>query len=255
MSPNAGHVTWNESQTAGMIVERDVDCGIVYQRLRRRLMATVRALDSDALEITVPATPAWSVRDAVAHVVGIAHDLDAQRFDVTNPDEWTARQVRERRDATIEGLEVEWEHEAPRFEEGLRLMGYEVGSHFVGDLLHHAADIHHALGLERPDDEEAVAVGLDFYLDTFHQVLAAHGRGSLGVQATDPPRERWTLGEGSEVATLEATRYELFRALGGRRSHRQLRATAWTGDVDAIAGMLTSYPPPIHDLIETSSIS
>ena len=175
------------------------------------------------------------------------------RFDVTDPDEWTARQVRERRDATIDDLEVEWEHEAPRFEEGLRLMGYEVGSHFVGDLLHHAADIHHALGLERPDDEEAVAVSLDFYLDRCHQGLVAHDRGSLGVQATDPPRDRWTLGAGSEVATLEATRYELFRALGGGRSQHQLRAMTWT--VDAIAGRLTSYPPPIHDLIETSSIT
>jgi hypothetical protein len=100
-----------------------------------------------------------------------------------------------------------------------------------------------------------MAVSLDFYLDPCHQVLAAHDRGSLGVRATDPPRERWTLGAGSEVATLAATRYELFRALGGRRSQHQLRAMTWTGDVDAIAGMLTSYPPPIHDLIETSSIS
>ena len=238
-----------------MIVERDVDCGIVYQRLRRRLMATVRSLDSDVLAVTVPATPAWSVRDAVAHVIGIAHDLNAQRFDVIDPDEWTARQVRERRDATIDDLEVEWEHEAPRFEEGLRVMGYEVGSHFVGDLLQHAADIHHAVGLEPLDDDEALAVGLDFYLDSCHRALMAHDRGSLAVQATDPPRDRWTLGAGGEVATLEATRYELFRTLGGRRSERQIRAMTWTGDVDAVAGLLTSYAPPIDDLIETSSTS
>jgi hypothetical protein len=132
-------------------------------------------------------------------------------------------------------------------------MGYEVGSHFVGDLLHHAADIHHAVGLEPIDDDEALAVGLDFYLDRSHQDLVAHGRGSLGVQAQDPPRDRWTLGAGGEVATLAATRYELFRALGGRRSQRQLRAMAWTGDVDAVAAVLTSYAPPLHDLIETSS--
>ena len=74
----------------------------------------------------------------------------------------------------------------------------------------------------------------------------AHDRGSLGVQANDPPRERWRLGEGSEVA-------ELFRALGGRRSQRQLRAMTWSGDVDAVAGVLTSYSPPIHDLIERTS--
>ncbi|HEU0042391.1 MAG TPA: maleylpyruvate isomerase N-terminal domain-containing protein, partial [Jiangellaceae bacterium] len=220
------------------------------------LTATVRSLDSDALALTVPATPAWSVRDAVAHVIGIAHDLNAQRFDVIDPDEWTARQVRERRDANIDDLEVEWDREAPRFEDGLRLMGYEVGSHFVGDLLHHAADIHHAVGLEPiDDDDEALAVGLDFYLDSCHQALVAHDRGSLGVLANDPPRERWTLGTGSEVATLEATRYELFRALGGRRSRRQLRAMTWTGDVDAVAGVLATYASPVNDIIETSSTS
>ncbi|HKE75106.1 MAG TPA: maleylpyruvate isomerase N-terminal domain-containing protein [Acidimicrobiales bacterium] len=236
-----------------MIVERDVDCGLIYERLRRRLMATVRSLDDDALALTVPATPAWSVRDAVAHVIGVAHDLNAQRFDTTDPDAWTARQVRERRETAIDDLEVEWDHEAPRFEEGLRLLGYGVGSHFVGDLLQHVADIHHAVGLEPIGDAEALVVGLDFYLDSCHQALVAHDRGSLGVQATDQPRDRWTLGAGREVATLDATRYELFRALGGRRSRRQIRAMAWTGDVDAVAGVLTSYPPPIHDLIETSA--
>jgi hypothetical protein len=32
-------------------------------------------------------------------------------------------------------------------------------------------------------------------------------------------------------------------------------AVTWTGDVDAVAGVLTSYAPPLHDLIETSSTS
>jgi hypothetical protein len=41
------------------------------------------------------------VRDAVAHLVGIASDLNAQRFDVTDPGEWTARQVHERQHAAL----------------------------------------------------------------------------------------------------------------------------------------------------------
>jgi hypothetical protein len=55
-----------------VIVEREVDCGLIYQRFRRRLIATLRSLDSRRLGTVVPATAAWSVRDAVAHVVGIA---------------------------------------------------------------------------------------------------------------------------------------------------------------------------------------
>jgi hypothetical protein len=141
-----------------VIVEREVDCGLTYQRLRRGLIATLRSLDSRRLGTVVPATAAWSVHDAVAHVVGITSDLNAQRFDVTDPDEWTARQVHERQQATLDDLDVEWQREAVIFEEGLRLMGYDVGSHFVGDLLHHASDIHHALGLARIDDHEALVV-------------------------------------------------------------------------------------------------
>jgi hypothetical protein len=76
-----------------MIVEREVDCGLVYRRVRRRLIASRRSLDSHRLGTVVPATAAWTVRDAVAQLVGIASDLNAQRFDVTDPDEWTARQV------------------------------------------------------------------------------------------------------------------------------------------------------------------
>ena len=200
----------------------------------------------------MPATPAWSVRDAVAHVVGIAGDLNAQRFDVTDPDEWTARQVHERQQATLDDLDVEWQREAEIFEVGLRLMGYDVGSHFVGDLLHHASDIHHALGLARIDDHEALVVGLDFYLQSCHGNLVAQDVGGLVVETSDSPQQRWTLGTGSEVATLKASRYELFRALGGRRSEHQLRAMDWIGDVDAMTGVLSRYPLPASDLVEKS---
>ncbi len=175
----------------------------------------------------MPATPAWSVRDAVAHVVGIAGDLNAQRFDVTDPDEWTARQVHERQQATLDDLDVEWQREAEIFEVGLRLMGYDVGSHFVGDLLHHASDIHHALGLARIDDHEALVVGLDFYLRSCHGNLVAQDVGGLVVETSDSPQQRWTLGTGSEVAALKASRYQLFRALGGRRSEHH--SARWTG--------------------------
>ncbi|HET9611940.1 MAG TPA: hypothetical protein VFP06_20160 [Acidimicrobiales bacterium] len=233
-----------------MMVERQVDCGVIYQRLRRRLIATLRSLDSRRLGAVVPATAAWSVRDAVAHVVGITSDLNAQRFDVTDPDEWTARQVHERQQATLDDLDVEWQREAVIFEEGLRLMGYEVGSHYVGDLLQHASDIHHALGLARIDDQEALAVGLDFYLDSCHRDLLAQDAGGLGVETSDSPEQRWLLGTGSEVATLKASRYELFRALGGRRSEHQLRAMDWIGDVDSVIGVLSRYPLPTSDLVE-----
>lgn len=70
------------------------------------------------------------------------------------------------------------------------------------------------------------------------------------METSDSPQQRWTLGTGSEVATLKAARYELFRAFGGRRSEHQLRAMDWIGDVDAIIGVLSRYPLPTSDLVE-----
>jgi uncharacterized protein (TIGR03083 family) len=227
-----------------VIAERDADCGALYRVKRRELLELAHGLSADELATAVPATPAWSVHDVVAHVVGIAADLNAQRFDVPDADAWTARQVRERRGATVADLEREWEREADRFEEGLRLLGYELGSHYVGDLLQHTQDVRSALGRGRIADDEALAVAMDFYVDHFSQALAAAGAGAVEVRTGE---DAWTAGEGSVVATVEGARLELFRAFGGRRSESGVRALSWTGDVDRVLPHVSAYPMPASD--------
>jgi len=167
--------------------------------------------------------------------------------DLSDPDAWTAAQVDARRDRTVDQLAAEWAGEAPQFEDGLRLLGYELGSHYVGDLLQHAADVRHALGLARPDDDLSLAVALDFYLISFEETLAEAGVGSVAVEVGD---ESWTLGPGATVASLRAERFELFRALGGRRSAAQIRALAWRGDADAVVPLVSRYPLPATDLLD-----
>ena len=227
-----------------MIAERDADCGALYRAKRRELLALAHTLTEDELARDVPATPAWSVHDVVAHLVGITADLNALRFDDPDPDAWTDRQVRERRGATVADLEREWEAEADRFEEGLRLLGYELGSHYVGDLLQHTQDVRSALDREPIADDEALAVALDFYVDHFSQALVAAGAGAVEVRTGD---ESWTAGAGTVVATVEAARLELFRAFGGRRSESGLRTLSWTGDVDRVLPYVSAYPMPSSD--------
>lgn len=72
-----------------MIVEHDIDAPAAYDEKRRELVALARRLDDDELRTIERATPAWSVQDVLAHVIGIAADLNAQRFD-GDPDAWTA---------------------------------------------------------------------------------------------------------------------------------------------------------------------
>src|SRR5690242_12321252 len=129
-----------------MVPERDVDCAALYEQERRKFIALQRSLDDAGRATPVPATPGWTVHDVLAHVVGITADLNAAEFGSGDPDAWTAAQVDTRRDRTVDELAAEWDREADRFETGLRLFGYEIGSHYLGDLLQHVADVRHALG-------------------------------------------------------------------------------------------------------------
>lgn len=233
--------------TPVVLIERDIDCGALYEHARISLLNLVRACDDEQRDTRVPATPAWSVRDVVAHVVGITADLNVGRFGAVDPDAWTAAQVQSRRGRSIDELADEWDREAPTFEDGLRLFGYETGAHFVGDLLQHVSDVRHALALGRIADDETLLVALDFYLDSFHGTLV---EASVGTVVARIGEDEWTLGSGDVVAGWTTDRYEAFRSLGGRRSEAQIRAGAWTGDVDRIVGRVSRYGLPLLPLVE-----
>ena len=87
-----------------MIIEREVDCGQIYEQQRHVLISLSRSLDNAQRRTMVPATPAWSVADVVAHLVGITSDLNAGRFGSGDADAWTAAQVHTRRERSIDEL-------------------------------------------------------------------------------------------------------------------------------------------------------
>jgi uncharacterized protein (TIGR03083 family) len=228
-----------------VIIEREVDCGALYEHKRRELLAVARSLSDEQLRLVVPATPAWSVHDVVSHLAGIAADLNALRFGSGDADAWSGEQVRARRDRSVEELEEEWENEAPTFQQGLVVLGYEIGSHYVGDLLQHMADVNQALARGRISDDLALVVALDFYLDTFHEALLAARAGTVSVRVLG---DEWRLGAGPIVASLTADRFETFRCLGGRRSERQIRAMNWNGHIDQVVALVSPYPLPDTDV-------
>lgn len=230
-----------------VVAEREVDPASLYERERVAFLRLLRSLTPEQQATTVPATPAWSVRDVLAHVVGITADLNAQRFGDGSADQWTAAQVDARRGHSIEELAAEWDHEAVQFETGLRLFGYGLGAHYLGDLLQHVSDVRSALGGSPVRDDEALAVALDFYLESFEETLDEADVGAVDLRCG---QERWRLGPGAIVATLTASRFELFRALGGRRTLNEIRGLTWTGDREAIVGYVSRYPTPANTLDE-----
>ena len=64
----------------------------------------------------VPATPAWSARQVLAHLAGTASDMTTGRMDGAPGGEWTSRHVAEREAASIDDLLAELRATAPAVE-------------------------------------------------------------------------------------------------------------------------------------------
>jgi len=221
------------------------DCGERYEAVRQELVALVRGLDDDRLARTVPATPAWTVRDVLGHVTGLTEDLNALRFDATDPDAWTRGQVERHRAEPLEATIAAWDREAPTFEGGLRELGYEMGSHFVADLLVHVTDVRAALDLPVDRDHPAIRVALDFYLDSLAEDLEDAHVGALAVETGTETR---IVGPGDIAASVTVEPFEMLRACAGRRTADAIAAYGWTGDVDAFVGRISRYETPTTDI-------
>ena len=88
-----------------------------WSAARHRVSALVADLNPQQAGVAVPATPAWSVHDLLAHVIGLDADvLAGEEADDHNPG-WTQKQVDARRERSITELLAEWTDLAPRLEQ------------------------------------------------------------------------------------------------------------------------------------------
>ena len=198
-----------------------------YGAVRERLDPLVRSGSPDA---PVPSCPAWRVRDVVAHLTGLCEDWVDHRIDGYGSSEWTSAQISKLSGCGIEDVLDRWREAMTRFaslDDDPR-MGPPARWAF-GDAVIHEADVRGALDAGRvPDD--AVVLGLKAAIGRWRQVLREAGVRTLLLRSPDA-REWWlgTAGDPNSVV-VEAPIYEVFRALAGRRSERQVREWNWTAD-------------------------
>ncbi|MFL5798928.1 MAG: maleylpyruvate isomerase family mycothiol-dependent enzyme [Actinomycetota bacterium] len=243
------------------------DTAAVYAETRERLRELVAGLSEEELGTNVPATPAWSVRDVVAHLVGEARITntgdappefrlleslrDPGQADLR--DRINGEEVARRRDAPFPQVLEEWDGLVEQLMPKLR--GEEpfpfpepfLDSILVTDLAGHGQDIRGAL--DRPGERDSAAcriglasfaVGLGFRLD------------SLGIPALRlryDGKER-LCGTTDPGATLTGNRFELFRALAGRRSRRQIEGLEWDGDREPYVPLIPAYGERLDDIVE-----
>ncbi|HEY3262860.1 MAG TPA: maleylpyruvate isomerase family mycothiol-dependent enzyme [Pseudonocardiaceae bacterium] len=244
------------------------DLAAVYDQTRRRLAEFVASLPEPDLARQVPATPDWTIKDVIGHLVGNVVNLLRDDFpvaffaafgqpaQVAELNEWTARMVAERREAGLPELLAEWETSIPavvgmlRGETALpdKVPPY-VGSIMVTDLGAHQLDIYGALGLVRDRDSAPVRIGISGYVASSSVRLG--GSPPLRLQAED---KTYLMGPGEPGATVTiASRFELFRALSGRRSANQVRGYDWDGDPEPYVALFYPYGPRADSLVEPTS--
>ena len=221
------------------------DLGDVYDAERKDLATLVEDLSESDLARKVPATPDWSIKDVVAHVsanaVGIPKgDFPREFFEAMGSEpgvvalnQWTDDQIKQRSEIPLRTLLDEWETAAGPVTTMMRTSEWPEGilpfaSHIlVSDLAAHQQDVYGALGMERDRESAQVRIGVRTFIGGVDIRLQMSGGLSLRFVFED---KEVVAGGGDPQASVRGTRFELFRALTGRRSPDQVRALDWDGD-------------------------
>jgi uncharacterized protein (TIGR03083 family) len=225
--------------------------GQIYAEARQRLGDLVRSLPSEQLDVIVPATPKWTVRDVVAHLAGVPTDLLGGVFPTTSGDDWTAAQVAARKDRTLDEVLDEWAAVSPQAEAAIDADGSRLLV-LVPDVLTHEQDVRNATGNPGARDTAGVDWSLQFFTGRLGHRLQESGAPALRIRAG---KDEWLLGgdgdgDAEPAATVDVDEYELFRGLVGRRTERQIRAWRWQGDPGPYLAELSVFPFPDSDLVE-----
>lgn len=223
-------------ETAAMTVD---PCRIAgaYQETRQRIV-TLAAGDA-AWTTAVAACPGWTVRDVVAHLVGVADDWVAGRPSGPPTDEQTAAQIARFDGAEKAEILTAWAEAAARLDDLAGTQGVEPP---LGDIACHEHDIRGALGRPGARDSSAVWFSTDRLLKNLRTPVP------LRVTVEDAEYHSGP-GEGAEIR-LCSTRFEALRWRTGRRSRKQLAAMDWSGDPAPVLDHLYLFGPAAADIAE-----
>ena len=129
--------------------------------------------------------------------------------------------------ADVAALLDEWEASAPALEQALLAIDEMRAAQVVFDLSTHEHDLRGALQAPGARDSEGVDVGWTWATTVLGQLRDGYGEGAVVLTTAEGTT---TCGSADATSGVTADRFELFRAMTGRRSAEQVAAYAWTGE-------------------------
>src|SRR6476646_1796963 len=134
----------------------DPPLSTLYREGRLRLSAFVLSR-SDEAGTAVPATPPWTVHDAVAHLTGVVEDLLTGAVPRSGPTpEWTAGHVARFTDVPLEDVVERWAEVSPKVE---AFLDRRPILPVVLDVGAHELDVRSAFGDRDARDTDLVTAG------------------------------------------------------------------------------------------------
>lgn len=209
------NVRTERSASPGEQVPNDV----AYRHVRHNLTMLLGA-HSDPDDLTVPACPEWTIRDLVAHLIGISAFAIGRMSGRVRPE-------RSSLGSDVTGLLGEWDRLGPQAERLIADRRGQRGSIMVMDAFTHELDVRYALGAPLPAEHPAFPRAFQVLLNGFSYSVIAHNLPAILIVVDGV---EWQAGIGEPAATLTADRYDIYRALAGRRTHEQITQLGWSRD-------------------------
>jgi hypothetical protein len=234
-----------------MIGEDSVDqrLAVEYRETRHRVRTLLDGVDEAAGQRTVAACPAWTVADLLAHLAGLAVGYGSGQLPEGDRRAWLDGLVTERRVCTVAEVLEEWEGAGPPMEQAIAADPQRRWP-LVYDVIAHEHDLRNALGRPGDRDGDAITLGLLLGLRITERDLTLHDLPGIRVFAGD---EVLVAGTEPVGLTLEASRFEAFRLLGSRRTIEEMRAAAFTGDLERYLPGIVHMQLPVRSLEEEST--
>ena len=197
----------------------------MYRSGRERQLALGRSLGEEQAELTVAATPEWSVRDNFAHMAGVAADLLAGRVEGVATDPWTQAQVDARSQWPLGRILDELEELGPAMDEVIAAFGDGMDPRLFLDQWTHEQDIRGTVGVPGGMDARVVSWGAGVVVPGWMLSVARAGLPGLRVECGDAVYSS----DDDPAITLRVEPFEAIRIVTGRRSAAQMGALGWSG--------------------------